>query len=255
MKAHDPYRHPVVLHTLPADPERGHILDSIADLRALDGISLQHSDRWTAPDAVRQTRERARRSEHEWAVSMDEIGRWYTGALTDTADLNHPTLVRYALWGALMNGAAGVEWYFGGRHVHNDLNSEDWRQRDRLWELTHYAHEFFEAHLPYWNMRPQPERVRADSAFCLTHPAGPHALYVPDFKTVAFDFGPSSGTYDVYWFDPFAGGALRRGSLETVSATGPGFEALGTPPGGAARGRDWVVLLRRRGTETTPRTD
>ena len=38
------------------------------------------------------------------------------------------------LWGNLMAGGAGVEWYFGYTFPHNDLNCENWRNRDHMWD-------------------------------------------------------------------------------------------------------------------------
>ena len=47
-----------------------------------------------------------------WLISMDEIGMWHTGVVPDDVDPDHDALRRYVLWGSLMAGAAGVEWYF-----------------------------------------------------------------------------------------------------------------------------------------------
>ncbi|MEZ5397232.1 MAG: hypothetical protein R2724_31255 [Bryobacterales bacterium] len=41
-----------------------------------------------------------------------------------------------------MGGGAGVEWYFGHQYPHMDINMEDWRSRDRMWDQTRYALEF-----------------------------------------------------------------------------------------------------------------
>ena len=51
---------------------------------------------------------------------------------------------RQTLWGTLMGGGAGVEYYFGYQFVENDLVCEDWRSRDRSWDYCRIALEFFE---------------------------------------------------------------------------------------------------------------
>ena len=52
-----------------------------------------------------------------------------------------------------MAGGAGVEWYFGYSHPHDDLDAEDWRSRGAMWAQTRHALEFFHAHLPFWRMQ------------------------------------------------------------------------------------------------------
>jgi hypothetical protein len=47
-----------------------------------------------------------------------------------------------SLWGALMAGATGVEWYFGYRYPHNDLNLEDFRSRENWWKQSTIATQF-----------------------------------------------------------------------------------------------------------------
>ena len=129
LKQADPYQHPVLLHTHSHEPTRANVLDSIVGFKDLDGLSMQVDKREGAAKVVESWRRKAHDSGHEWLITMDEIGMWHTGALPDSLDPNHDTLRRYVLWGTLLSGAAGVEWYFGARNLHNDLNSEDWRRR------------------------------------------------------------------------------------------------------------------------------
>jgi len=167
LKKNDPYQHPVLLHTHSYDPVRSDILTDLLGFEYLDGLSLQQDTREKVDSIMMTWREKSKASGQEWLISMDEIGMWYTGALTDTADVNHPTLRRHVLWGSLLSGGAGVEWYFGAKHPSNDLTSEDWRLRDRLWELTNYAKTFFQNHLPYWEMQPDPARITVQEGYCL----------------------------------------------------------------------------------------
>ncbi|MFK7932570.1 MAG: DUF5060 domain-containing protein [Saprospiraceae bacterium] len=244
IKTHDPYHHPVIIHTQPYDPLRSDILDSLLGYQYLDGISLQQDKREHASEVVQNWREKSAAANQKWLVTMDEIGKWHTGALTDTADVNHPTLMRYALWGTLLSGGAGVEWYFGGRHVHNDLTSEDWRQRDQLWEITNHAKTFFEDYLPYWKMQPATELVQADSAYCMQLPNEIYAIYAPDFESIKLNLSATSDTLHVQWFDPLNGGELKTGIVEKV--VGGDWRNLGMPPATEEKGKkDWVILVRK----------
>ena len=60
---------------------------------------------------------------------------------------------KYALWGTLMAGGGGVEYYFGYTLPQTDLGCEDWRSRDRSWGYAGVALEFFrENRIPFWTM-------------------------------------------------------------------------------------------------------
>src|SRR5262249_52537530 len=50
---------------------------------------------------------------------------------------------KYTLWGNLMAGGAGVEYYFGYQLPENDLLLEDFRSRDKTWDYARIALEFF----------------------------------------------------------------------------------------------------------------
>ncbi|PLX20512.1 MAG: DUF5060 domain-containing protein [Salinivirgaceae bacterium] len=241
IKKHDPYNHPVVLHTLPNEEIRKDILNNILGYEYLDGISLQHAERVTAPEAVFDLKAKSDSIGHPWLITMDEIGMWYDGAMTDAEDPNHPTLQRYALWGTLLSGGAGVEWYFGAKHPHNDLSSEDWRQRDRLWEITNYAKVFFDTYLPYWEMKPNPELINTPGAYCLSKTNEIYALYIPNYKSSKINLQKTTGEFQVYWYNPFTGGEFKTGAVASVMG---GEEVdLGNPP--SRIGEDWVILLSK----------
>ena len=242
LKQADPYKHTVLLHTHSHEPARADVLDSIVGFKDLDGLSLQVDKREGAAAVMQTWKEKAYDSGHEWMITMDEIGMWHTGALPDSLDANHDTLRRYVLWGTLLSGAAGVEWYFGARNKHNDLNSEDWRRRDRLWELTNYAITFFDDHLPYWQMQPEHSLINFKSAYCLREAGKVYAIYLPESGSHTLDLRNVEGKFSVQWFDPLAGGDLQTGSVETID--GGDVRALGTAPSGGAE-QDWVVLVNK----------
>ncbi|NHF58453.1 DUF5060 domain-containing protein [Flavobacteriaceae bacterium TP-CH-4] len=236
----DPYDHPLLLHTHSHEPARTDVLDSIVGFKDLDGLSLQVDKREGAAAVVETWKEKSREAGHGWLISMDEIGMWHTGAVPDAIDPEHDSLRRYVLWGTLLSGAAGVEWYYGARNRYNDLNTEDWRTTDRLWELTHYAMRFFEDHLPYWEMQPEHTLVNSKEAYCFRKAGEVYAVYLPDYEEYSIDLSSVEGTFTVQWFDPLNGGDLQQGSLTTL--TGGSVQNLGLPP--KADKKDWVVLLR-----------
>jgi hypothetical protein len=241
----DPYNHPILLHTHSHEPARSNVLDSIVGFKNLDGLSLQVDKREGAPEIVRKWKAESKAAGHPWMITMDEIGMWHTGVVPDSMDYNHDSLRRYVLWGTLLSGAAGVEWYYGANNKYNDLNTEDWRTTDRLWELTDYALDFFREYLPFWEMTGNPERVDSSEAYCLEKAGEIYAVYLPDGKTYVMDLGDATGDFSVEWYDPLSGDGLRKGSVTQIS--GGKKVSLGNPPNKTkmVENQDWVVLVKR----------
>ena len=52
---------------------------------------------------------------------------------------NLDQLRREALWGNLMGGGGGVEWYCGYQGDFGDMQSEDFRVLEPLWQQTKHA--------------------------------------------------------------------------------------------------------------------
>ncbi len=253
LKKIDPYNHPVLLHTHSHDPLRSEILDSITGFQDLDGLSLQQDKREFAPKVVESWREKSKVEGKEWLITMDEIGMWHTAAVTDAEDPHHDTLRRYALWGTLLSGAAGVEWYFGAKHPHNDLTSEDWRQRDRLWELTNHAIAFFETHLPFWQMEPNHTLINSPNAYCFQREGEVYAIYLPSPNQKTINLTGVDGQYDIQWYDPLSGGTLQYGSKKKIE--GGGIRSLGSPPTRVeSNQQDWVCLIKKEGLTTQNRS-
>jgi hypothetical protein len=138
-----------------------------------------------------------------------------------------------------MAGGSGVEWYFGYKFPHMDLNCEDWRSRDAMWSQTRHALDFFERHLPFHEMEPADSLASGAAAFVLAKPGQVYALYLPQGGSAKLKLEP--GNYTVAWYNPRAGGQLMKGSIQTVK--GGDSADLGTPPADPAA--DWAVLVRR----------
>lgn len=246
IKKVDPFKHPVLLHTHSHEPDRANILDSILGFKDLDGLSLQVDKREGAAEVLETWKRKASDSGHEWMITMDEIGMWHTGARSDSLDGNHDSLRRYVLWGTLLSGASGVEWYFGANNRYHDLNTEDWRSRDRLWEITDYALEFFKENLPYWEMQPQHGLVNSKDAYCLSKSGEIYAVYIPDSKAYTIDLTGVKGEFMLQWFDPLSGGEFLEGSVNKL--TGGRIQELGLPPTQTmtSDNQDWVILIKKK---------
>jgi len=245
----DPYDHPIVCHTFPGKYDE--VYTPLLGCEYFDGPSLQTND--THSQTVKWIDSSAKAGRN-WFVSLDEIGPADTGVKPDSEDYWHDEVRTKHLWGNLMAGGAGVEWYFGYKFAHNDLNCEDWRSRDHLWDLTRYALEFFHQHLPFTEMSHHDELTAAPDDYCFAKPGQIYAIYLPSGGTTYLDLGSTSGTFSVQWFNPRTGGKLQKGTVSEVK--GPGSVTIGLPPEDTdkvalatpARGpggpADWVALIK-----------
>ena len=231
----DPYNHPVVMHTYPGKYEE--FYSPLLGYEYFDGPSLQTND--THAQTVKWV-DRSTSAGRAWFVCLDEIGPAHTGVKPDKDDYRHDEVRKKHLWGNLMAGGAGVEWYFGYKFAHNDLNCEDWRSREHIWDLTRYALEFFHKHLPFTEMAHHNELTSVKGDYCFAKPGQIYAIYLPSGGTTKLKLGDSSATFTVRWYNPRSGGPLQSSSVGVIS--GPGPVTIGHPP--RAGDKDWVALIK-----------
>ena len=161
---------------------------------------------------------------------------------------------KYTLWGNLMAGGAGVEYYFGYQLPDNDLTLENFRSRDKSWDYGRIALSFFRTQtMPFWEMKNADELVgnpaHDNSRYCLAKAGEWYLVYLPTGGTTTLDLAGASGTFNVRWFDPRAGGALQMGSVATIRGGAPA--AIGTPPSAATE--DWLVVISADDRRSTRR--
>jgi len=235
---HDPYRHMVVVHTFPRDIER--VYTALLGYPELDGASLQTNKtrQWTK-EWIRRSAEAGR----PWVVCLDEIGPANTGVKPDKDDFNHDDVRKDHLWGHFLSGGAGVEWLFGYKFDHNDINLEDFRSRDQMWRQTTIAVDFFHKHLPFTEMASADEYTGAAGACCLAKPGHVYAIQWRGGEK-EFPLWLPKAHYTVQWFYARRGGALKTGSVPSVDGAG-GFVDLGTPP--SDLDRDWIAVVKLDG--------
>lgn len=237
----DPWRHPIAVHTHLNAARR--FYNGILGDPHFEASSIQSDMALYHEEAV-ELRRRSAEAGRKWVIFHDEQSTAHMGVLPDGEDPDHDIPRIEALWGSLMGGGSGVEWYFGYRFPHMDLNCEDWRSRERMWEQTRIALEFFHRYLPFWEMEPvvpsfrvadgSPARIfaKAGEVYAIQFPRGGSAqIALPE------------GAYTVHWFNPRTGGELIEGEVREVQG-GKGRRWLGLPP--AERSRDWVALIRRK---------
>jgi len=198
-------------------------------------------------DIVELMRERSRLAGHPWVVDMDDN----TTALgPDNASL----LRKQALYDIYFSGG-NVEWNvgFAPLPVGGDINLEDFRSREQMWQFTKIAREFMEQHLPFWEMNPVDDLVSgAGVAFggaeVFAKEGEIYAIYLPQADSateILLDLSAANGELFVkQWFNPETG--EFEGSFESLTASAS--SSIGVPP--SRNGDDWVVLLTRSESTT-----
>jgi len=236
----DAYKSHLVIHTFPNKDDR--FAELIGDQSSLTGASLQlsHPDFDDVHPRVLKWRNKSNATGKKWAIAVDEPGKANIALLPDDEDPEHKHARGRAMWGTLLAGGYGVEWYFGYSSPNSDLTCQDFRSRDLFWDQNKHALEFFHNYIPFWNMEPNDSLTVDDVSYCLTKEGEVYVIYSEaNADNIKLDLGQFNKTFKIKWFDPRNGGLLQTGSV--VSVKGGGIVELGIPPSNIDK--DWVILL------------
>ena len=238
----DAYNSHLVIHTFPNKDDRYEVL--IGSQSPLTGASLQlsHPEFIDVHPRVLKWREKSNATGRKWALAVDEPGKANIALLPDDEDPEHNLARARALWGVLMAGGYGVEWYFGYASPNSDLTCQDFRSRDLFWDQNRYALHFFNNYIPFWEMEPNDSLTANNVSYCL---AKKDEIYVVYSETnadkIELDIGMSGKTFEIKWFNPRHGGNLQDGTISTVKANGS--VKLGKPL--LEVDKDWVIIVKQ----------
>lgn len=271
----DAYDHPVVIHTYPNLYDR--MYGPLMEYEFMEGASVQTSNMqpWDNFNRIKTWVDNSNNSGRKWVVSLDEPGSAGVGVTTDDYDDNYnQDDARAVYWATISAKGAGIEWYFGYNEEHNDLNAEDFRSRDALWDYTRHAMDFYKNHkIPFWEMENGNNLTRSEKDFVFTKNGEVYVIYLPTGGGASLNLQSNSGVYTVDWYNPRTGGSLQKGKPMKVEQTysrepasvlsavpnikqpkvqggnvsevsGPGWVNLGMPPQDVRE--DWVILVRKR---------
>jgi len=254
----DPYDHHIVVHTYPDWQDRVYP-PLLGDGSVLTGASLQNS--WSA--AHQRTLKWLRASAEAgkpWVIANDEQNPADMGVPPDPGYAGHDGVAiqggkpytlhdvrKLCLWGTLMAGGAGVEYYFGYKLPQNDLVCDDWRSRDQSWDYCRIALDCFtDNKIPFWEMSNADDLVgnprNNNSCYCLAQAGQLYLVYLPTGGSTQLDLTDATGSFNVTWFNPREGGKLLKGKVREVK--GGAKVRLGSPPANVQE--DWLAIVRRR---------
>lgn len=254
----DLYGHNRVLHTYPSQQDKKY-KPLLRENSPLTGLSLQNNHISETHGQTVKWVQASQNVGRPVVVAFDESGsaahgqcpdlgyRGFDGIDNSGKQSYTPDEVRrQTLWGNLMAGGAGVEYYFGYQFDENDLLCEDWRSRDKSWDYCRIAIEFFrDNRIPFWNMDCQDQLVdnpeHNNSTYCFAQPGLIYLVYLPEGGTAELDLSDAKGQFKVRWFNPRTGGDLIGGTTKQIE--GGERISLGPPPKDIDN--DWLVILRR----------
>jgi len=250
----DPYRHNVVIHSYPSEQDRVYT-PLLGNHSQLTGASLQNPWHATFKQTLRWITE-SNSAGKPWIVANDEQGsashgvppdNGYKGFDPEETGFDLHDIRKQTLWGNLMAGGAGVEYYFGYKLPENDLLMEDFRSRDKSWDFCRIAVNFLiDNNIPFQDMKNMDALIGNNEMdkekHCLGKPGEIYLVYLAYVNTTNLDLAYENGDFTVEWFNPVTGGSLQKGNVRSVK--GGKTVSLGKAP--KSSNQDWVVLVRRK---------
>ncbi|MEQ8211318.1 MAG: DUF5060 domain-containing protein [Lacipirellulaceae bacterium] len=258
IKELDPYDHHVVIHSYPDQQDKVYP-PLLGDQSELTGASLQnHWDQ--AHRRTVQWIEASKKAGKMWVVCNDEQGPADGGVPPDPGykgfsgkakekqrEYDLHDIRKHTLWGTLMAGGAGVEYYFGYKLPENDLGCQDFRSREQSWKYGKIAVDFFKSFsrdVIIEEMRCHDDLVantkHDNSRYCLAKPGKLYLIYLPNGGETELDLAKHEGQFTLDWFDPRNGKQLRG---EVRELTGGKKVRLSMPP--SDPGEDWLAILHK----------
>ncbi|MDZ4700654.1 MAG: PA14 domain-containing protein [Rhodothermales bacterium] len=246
----DAYDHPVMAHSFPGTVNYESIYGPLLGHPSFSGISFQiheggaYSGDLKVYNNTKLWYTNADNAGKPWVIMMDECCGWKKGIRPWGEDYNVDKVRQEVLWGNLMAGGAGVEWFFGDDALTRyDYKTEDFRPYEEIWRQTRYALDFFHTYLPFPEMTPQTGLTSDENHLVFARPGEVYAVYLRRANAqVALNLEGQTGVYSVKWFNPRLGGAPFFGSVREVS--GGGVRALGPAP--TMTKDDWVALVQHK---------
>ena len=231
----DPYQHHIVIHN------GQQFYDLLGPESKYTGLSIQtnREDFANVHPSVLKWRELSIKAGKNWASAVDEPGDHRYSVVPDKINPEHNNARQNALWGALMAGAWGVEWYFGYENEHSDLTCEDWRSRDKMWDQSRYAIDFFTQNgIPYWDMEPMDELTKNENDYVLGKKGAVYVIYQKMGKKTPTVLPGLEGNFEISWYNPRTGQSFGK----KASTAANGNLSIGVVS--ADQEKDWVILVQ-----------
>ncbi|WP_299213802.1 carbohydrate-binding protein [uncultured Aquimarina sp.] len=231
IKQQDPYDHNIVIHTYPGQQDQRYN-PLLGNNSELTGASIQ-TDKSKVHNDVKRWLEKSRNAGKKWVVANDEQGNAQIGVDQDGKD---DKLVRHqVLWGTLMAGGAGVEYYYGYSTGQTDLTAQNHRSRDGKYSDAARALQFFNNYLQdgLVNMVSSDGVTSDNNDYVLAKAGEIYAVYRPNGGATGLSLPSGNAEYNVQWYNPRGGSGLTNAATLGGNLVAPD-------------NNDWVALIKKK---------
>lgn len=245
----DPYNHHIVSHSRPDENSQNAVYTPLlGSASQLTGASLQCTDNDIVHHDVLRWIRASDDAGKKWVVCNDEQGPYPAGVTIDEDYVgsipsnnqhndNRDEIRKKVLYGTMLAGGAGVEYYYGYQTGCTDLNCQDHRSRASKWKdariAKHFFDEYFQEFLP--NVTSMDHLTEIAGDFVLSANDEAFLVYMPEGGTTAIEL-PEQIEWLVQWYNPRALGGMSSTEIlrETLSAPDT---------------QDWLALITKTGVE------
>ncbi len=252
IRAIDPYDHPITCHT--HSNKVSNRYSCLFGHSSIEATSNQHNCGNVKAD-TQYCKNNSVSAGHPYCVYSTETRDPLCRCSSSSNNMNNAR--RLALWGNLMGGGAGIEWYFGyASGGWNDINCNDWHIAHCVWDDTKHALDFFMARseanrkpVPFQNMSNADGRVTGAGNWCLygQDDDGKPCLvvYMDDGGSTSVN-APAAQKYKAGWMN------AKTGAWQYASdiSSHPGGNINFTAPSAD----EWALLLYDWPVEKNPPT-
>ena len=239
IKQNNPFEPIIFLHSHADNKSQDKYLNPLIGKGEYDGASMQIGEPKNVNSRIYNFSEKSEIGGKKWIVSLDELGPHWKGVMPDSFDKKHDTIRNHALWGSVLAGAGGVEWYFGWKYPHADLTCEDFRSRELWWKQSKIAVDFI-TNYPMEEMKKSTSLLKNFNTYGFSKKDEIHLIYLPYVKKNIFLNMKTDINYEIKWFNPRSGGKPIYGDKKYTSAKS---NHIGQPP--FDLNKDWVVVLNK----------
>lgn len=234
----DSYNNHMVVHTR---PDKHHeIYKPLTNIPSYTGASVQSSSLKVHKDIVKWVTT-SDSTGYKWVVCNDEQGTYQLGVAVDSIyskklpsenkhQDNRKEVRHQVLWGTLMAGGAGVEYYYGYESGCSDLNCQDHRTRFYKWNDARHALSFFNMYLQdYLHSMKSADGITLDKTdYVFSDSQNVTVIYLPVGGSI--DITSINKSWLIRWYNPRTG--IFNGVSQTISknSTAPSSE-------------DWVAII------------
>lgn len=228
IKSIDPYSHNIVIHTFPSQQDQRY--NPLLGNTNITGASIQ-TDKNKVHNDVKRWLEQSRNAGKKWVVANDEQGSAGEGIRV----ASDASIRKDVLWGSLMAGGTGVEYYYGYTETDGDINNQNHRLRGDLYKQGGYALDFFNKYMQAYmiTMVSADELTSDTSDFVFANAGVAYAIYRANGGSVALNLPTGNSNYDVQWYNPRVGGDLTSKSTLGANLVAPD-------------NNDWVALIVKK---------